>query len=131
LGNSTGLDKGRVNGFLVNDVEVSWSGGLDNGRVDWDSGGLSKLEFVSVSVNNSKVLWLVLGSKWHELGSGLGKLESVGVSVNNGKVLWLVLSSKWHELGLSLSLYPRNFIKSDWNVNLTKGGSSLVIGIKN
>jgi hypothetical protein len=27
-------------------------------------------------------------------------------------------------------LYPRNLIKSDWDINLTEVGSSLIVGVK-
>ena len=62
---------------------------------------LGKLNLVCVSLNDGKVLWLVLFGDWHE--AGLCKLKLIGISLNNGEVLWLVLLGNWHELSLSKS----------------------------
>jgi hypothetical protein len=125
------LDKGGVNGFLVDNVEVSWGGGLDNGRVNWDSfsSGLGELKLVGVSVNDNKVLRLVFWGNWHELSACLGELKLVSVSLNNSEILWLVFLSDWHEFGIGAGSNEVNLIKSNWDINESKvcGGLSVLV----
>jgi len=59
------LNDGGVNGIMVNDVEVSWLGVLNNGVINWWF--LGEIDGW-VSISHSEVSWLVLGTEWLDLG---------------------------------------------------------------
>ena len=91
---------------------------------------MGELKFVSVSLNNSEVLWFVLWSDWHELGSSLSELKLVSISLNNSEVLWSVLWSDRHEFGISLGSDEVNLVKSNWDIDKSKVGGSLSVFIE-